>query len=335
MDDYKIQRENVNSVIIFEMIGFIGQTVLQDVLLTILICMGHFQWLPFPDFLFGVYVVLFFGIFFLMSVAGGYLVLHLGVDPMYPRKIIHVNALGLPFILPFWIPFGKNITTVALIGCMIFLAYIPLMEKIRNKSHLLQLAFASFDRPSDRPHTLSLAVTQSAATYFVMLPIGYVIAKTYGSQAFVPLVVMPVAFGDGLAEIVGRNWGGKYTYEVTALFTNRTYERSIPGSLCVYFATVFAILVTCFVDPGTWSTLQIGISLLLLPLLATVVEAKAPHSWDNALLLLSCGLFVIAMFMLPDMMLLVYDAEETIFDLESQGMEENVTSSGIFLQQNL
>ena len=102
-----------------------------------------------------------------------------------------------------------------------------------------------------------------------------------------------------MAEIVGKNWG-IHKFKTTAMFTKKEYMRSVEGSMCVYFACVFTILtVTQYLEPGVWNWFQELVAYIVLPPLMTAIEATAPHSWDNPLLLLGGGLVTFGIFFIP------------------------------------
>merc|ERR1712083_975073 len=84
-------------------------------------------------------------------------------------------------------------------------------------------------------------------------------------------------FGDGLAEPVGRKWGANYQYKTHGCCTEYDYVRSYPGSFTVWIVGVIAVAI-CF---DAFTTIQFVIAIVVIPILETVVEAKAPHTLDN------------------------------------------------------
>ena len=153
--------------------------------------------------------------------------------------------------------------------------------KLRRKFSILEQAFYSIDRPEDRPYTLVWLVTQAATAYVIMI-VAVIMLPTQLIQPalFIPLSV--IAFGDGLAEPVGIKFG-KHQYRVRALFSKKTFVRSIEGSLCVYAASILAVIWF-----NSYFTAKEFIALLLiLPILMTLTEAKSPHTWDTPFLLVT------------------------------------------------
>ena len=295
-----LRRGNVKNIILFEKLGLYGIIFVVYLTVTILVTMGTADWLPMVDAMFGLYMLIFFGSFGIIAVVGGSLVEYWGMRVMFSRKTIHICSFFNPFILFILIPFDKNLTTYSLTCCALFLAYAPLIEPCRKSSKLLNLAYKSFDRKQDHPFTLFWAVSQSFFAFVVMIPIGIFFSVVLDQHLFVCVPVMTVAFGDGLAEIVGKLFGN-YAYKTKAIFTQKEYTRTIEGSLCVFFSCIITILVIvyCLSDPIPWNTFQVVIACLIIPMSMTIVEAIAPHSWDNALLLLSGGIMTILIFFLP------------------------------------
>jgi len=295
-----IEKRNAENIIFYEKVGTYGSILLKYVTIALLICMGHFEWLPKVDGWFWVYMGLFFGIFFAVALVGGILVRNFGVNVMYTRKTIHFFSFFLPFTLFQIVPFQKTVTTYALTCCALFLANMPLRERYRINSGIYKIfyyAFISFDRPKD-PFTLLWVVSQSFCTFLVMLPISIILAGVFGAKDFILIPVMTVALGDGLAEPVGVNWG-KHVYKTNAMCTTFKYTRSVEGSMCVFLSCFFTILVVAtWFSPGVWSWFQIIAACSILPISMTWIEAVAPHAWDNALLLLVGGIGTILIFLM-------------------------------------
>ncbi len=298
--EVKKNRENIEKVQEFERIGIYLIAILIYITATILICMGEFEWLPFPDRWFGIYTLIFYGIFFIISVVGGILVDKYNMNVMYTRKFIHVFSFTVPFVLFQVVPFEKNLTTYSLNCVMLFIAYIPLIEPIRKAKYgkISYYAFKAFDRIDDQPFTLFWAITQSFISFVVLIPITLMLKFWFDAKEFMYITIMTVAFGDGLAEIIGRNFGF-HQFRTTAFCTRNVYKRSIEGSLCVFFSCLLTILVVAlWISPGKWNWIQITISCMIIPIVMTILEAISPHSWDNGILLFGGGMMTICIFLL-------------------------------------
>ncbi len=152
--------------------------------------------------------------------------------------------------------------------------------------------FAAFDRPEDRPHTLKWLFTQYLATYLVALPL-WLLFKKQGHTEAIPIIILINAVGDGLAEPVGVTWG-KHKYKVKALFTKTTFTRSLEGSFCVYAVSVLAL----FVYRDGFTTDQFIAAVIGVPIVATLAEAKSPHTWDSPFIFGATGLALAGVYLI-------------------------------------
>jgi len=244
-------------------------------------------------------------LYFLVWYCGGLLVLKKGVKVNYTRKINHFSLLFIPFILDMILkasPSTGNESTGSMqsdilfsaLGLLLGLSYLLLfIPPIRNRISILNTAFMSIDRPEDRPYTLLWISTQTAANFLVTIPFStYLLLINRMELIFIVMLIN--GFGDGLAEPIGIRFG-KHKYETRALFTKRKYVRSIEGSTCVFIAALLAIIIFRM----SFSPIQFLVALITIPIVMTLAEAFAPHSWDNPFLSLvgEISLFLIIEFL--------------------------------------
>lgn len=201
----------------------------------------------------------------------------------YSRKILHFSMLFVPVAIDSsrGISAGSSLSLMNIFtNAVLTLGLLSLfMANLRARFTFLEQAFHSIDRPEDRPYTLFWLVSQAAIAYLIMLMAVVLIPPPLLEPSLlIPLSV--IAFGDGLAEPIGVRFG-KHKYRTTALFSKNTYVRSIEGSLCVFIATILAVLWY----RSHFNDNQFVILLLMLPLLMTLTEAKSPHTWDTPFLL--------------------------------------------------
>ena len=165
------------------------------------------------------------------------------------------------------------------LGLLLGLSYLFLfIPPIRNRISILDTAFMSIDRPEDRPYTLLWITTQTAGNFLVTIPFStYLILIDRMELIFIVMLIN--GFGDGLAEPIGIRFG-KHKYETRALFTKRKYVRSIEGSSCVFFASLIVIIFFHL----SFNPIQFLVALITIPIVMTLAEAFAPHSWDNPFL---------------------------------------------------
>lgn len=160
--------------------------------------------MPIP-FEFWLHHTIFYALLFLIHYACGLLVIHQNFKVNYTRKINHFAFFFLPPLLSLAIEYTYSPATffIDLICVFIFLTFF--IKPLRNKVRVLSIMFCSFDRPEDRPFTLTWLYTQFIASYLVLIPL----LVYFESREMLPLVMIIVianGVGDGLAEPVGINW---------------------------------------------------------------------------------------------------------------------------------
>ena len=218
----------------------------------------------------------------------------------YSRKICHIFAYALPVSLHFlWVSGDKSVLPDSIEltwTCWFqFIPFIALIKPIRRKSSILLLAFRAIDRTQDRPYTLVWMLSQLLGNYISILAFHFYLGlQTNASLVRLALLPMLInVFGDGLAEPVGVRWG-KNKYTTAALWYNGSicagrFERSYEGSACVYVVTLLSLIPFRYLFTPT----QFAMTMVLLPIMMTVCEAWAPHTWDNPFLTSVCGAFLI------------------------------------------
>ncbi|HYN11124.1 MAG TPA: hypothetical protein VET51_00585 [Burkholderiales bacterium] len=227
--------------------------------------------------------VLFLAAFFL-----GLWVLRGGIRVNYTRKILHFLLFFVPLTLAAYLPYPGNYATVVLSGLVFLASILALSEPLRSRSRFLATVFAAFDRPEDRPYTLLWLTTQIFATYVVLIAM-LVWLQQYDKVPLIYITVLVAGIGDGLAEPIGVRFG-RHTYRTRALFTDRTYTRSLEGSACVLMSAVLAIFLMRSQLEGT----QFFLALLVIPAAMTLAEAWSPHTWDGPFLYLAGGASTVA-----------------------------------------
>lgn len=233
---------------------------------------------------FVIFQIIKFGILFGIAVGTGVLARDKMLKVNYTRKINHFAISFLPELLYKAIYYEMNNYTVAA-GALISLGYFVFFAPpLRSRVKFFETAFYAIDRPEDRPHTLFWFVTQFAAGIVVIIPFYLYFAHFYNYKlAYIPLLIN--GLGDGLAEPVGIRFG-RHFYNTRPLFGTKMYVRSWEGSACVFLAAV--VILLCFRE--LFSPAQLMVSLIILPVAATLAEAFSPHTWDAPFILLVCSL---------------------------------------------
>ena len=222
-------------------------------------------------------------VFFLITYYGGWLVRYRGVKVGYTRKINHFALFFLPLFVDDLFPYEKSLYSIS-IGLLLLITSMSLYcNYLRKRSGILSTSFLSFDRPEDRPYTLTWCTTQIMASSLVIFGL-LVCFSAIGRLDLIYIPILISGIGDGLAEPIGVRFG-RHTYVTKAVFGSRYYHRSFEGSACVFLTSfiVVAFFKSSFGEMQFWSVL------MFLPLLITLTEAKAPHTWDQPFIYMASG----------------------------------------------
>lgn len=215
---------------------------------------------------------------YLIQYGNGLLVQYRGVRVNYTRKINHFALFFIPMYIDRVFAL-ENSLGLFVFGSFLAISTLAIYVKpVRDRVPFIATMFRSFDRPEDRPRTLLWLSTQITAGFLVIIPMIILFAH----RGLLDLILIPVlinGIGDGLAEPVGVRFG-KHTYGVYALFTDKRYVRSLEGSACVF---ITSILVVAF-HFASFSQPQFIAAIIAVPILMTLAEAFAPHTWDTPFL---------------------------------------------------
>ena len=231
-----------------------------------------------------------YALLFLIQYVCGLLVIHQNVKVNYTRKINHFAFFFLPVSLLSVVEYEYNAATFAMDIVCVFVFFTFFIAPIRNRVKLISIMFHSFDRPEDRPLTLTWIFSQFAASYLVLIPL-LVYFDRHDMLPLIMIIIIANGVGDGLAEPVGIRYG-KRKYTTYALLTKKKYVRSYVGSACVFVATFMAILMY----QQYFSAMQLIVALLTMPILITLAEAFSPHTWDSPLIYGVGGVSLIGVF---------------------------------------
>lgn len=214
-------------------------------------------------------------ILFLIQYGNGLLVYNKGIRVNYTRKINHFALFFIPMYMDRIFAYEQS-PNLYITGCIIAIFTLVIYIKpIRDRIPVIATMFLSFDRPEDRPNTLLWLSTQIVAGYLVIIPMIILFLQN-GLLGILLIPILINGIGDGLAEPVGVRFG-KYKYKTYALFTKKKYVRSIEGSACVFITSL--IVVAAYHTHFT--QIQFIIALVSIPIVMTLAEAFAPHTWDT------------------------------------------------------
>jgi dolichol kinase len=220
--------------------------------------------------------------YLLSSFLLGWAVLRYHWNANYTRKLVGGLMLAVPYLALDWFPYAALPVHILLSYVIFFLLMLIFIAPLRRRSRFLTVAFASFDRPEDRPHTLTWLMTAFVASAVILLTMMWWAVPQ--APAYVFIAFIAVAVGDLLAGVVGFRFG-RHRFTTRALFTSKTYTRSLEGSACVFLTTVAAILYMH--SNNSLPAAQLWPALAILPLALTIAEAKSPHTWDEPVMFLT------------------------------------------------
>ncbi len=218
----------------------------------------------------------------LVQYCNGLLVTYKEVKVNYTRKINHFLLFFVPILLNQGYAHDYEFGLYALGAFLAVAKFVFYTRPVRDRVTIIRMMFRSFDRPEDRPYTLLWIVTQTAAGYLVLIPMGMLFSY-YQLYHLLMIPVLIYGIGDGLAEPVGVKFG-RHKYQTYALFTRNKYTRSLEGSFVVFITSV--AVITFYYFSAGFTTAQFVIALLVVPILMTLAEAFSPHTWDSPIMFL-------------------------------------------------
>ncbi len=170
--------------------------------------------------------------------------------PVYvTRKVVHMGGGVVATLLPFFV----KLETVIILGVGFFLLLLfSKRKKLLNSIHATE----------DYSTGALLFAPSLMITALIFWPKNILIFQG---------ATLILGLADGIAGIVGAKYGRK-RYKITG-------SKTIEGSVCFFFVTVFVICGILYINGGLTfdkSLVVLGSSLIL-----TIVEALFGNGWDN------------------------------------------------------
>jgi len=177
------------------------------------------------------------------------------------RKFLHIMIGNLPLIIPFF--------SLAIFPTLVAAPFILIT--------FLATPYSPFKGVSNRLKGLSVLTEEGHQWGLVFYAIAYtVLAFLFSVKAYIIAVgILPMAYGDAAASIVGEKYG-KHVFRLVA-------RKSLEGSMAM-FLVCFASLASSmlfFSYIYQFSFFSRILSLLVVSVVATVVEAISPMGFDN------------------------------------------------------
>ncbi len=206
------------------------------------------------------------------------------------RKVVHIFAA--PVFLTSWILFSGGIFS-RWIAAMVPLMFVLLFVAIGTGKMVNEAFVGSMSRTGD-PREL-LGGTLYYAVMLVVVTILWFYVPTTGIGNAVPtafIIFGCVAGGDGLADVIGRKYGGTQKFGIGGA------ERTVVGSIAMFvgsFLFGYVLLAIFSIEVPTFDIVVLLVPILILSLVATIVEALSPKGIDNWTVPISI-IFVIVLF---------------------------------------
>ncbi|WP_019500583.1 diacylglycerol/polyprenol kinase family protein [Pseudanabaena sp. PCC 6802] len=176
----------------------------------------------------------------------------LGHEPELVRKVVHIGTGNVLFLawglnIPLWLCFGASVTFTAIALLSYFLPVLPMLDDVGRKTHGV--------------FYYAVSIT-CLVTWFWSIGLP--------QYAVVGIIVM--AWGDGLAALVGQRWG-QHAYHFMG------NKRTLEGSLAMLVTSYAATCLILGIAQG------INLETFLIPLpvaaVAAVLESVSPGGTDN------------------------------------------------------
>lgn len=174
------------------------------------------------------------------------------VDSEFTRKIFHIGS-GNFILLAWWL----NISSLVIIEASlvagliaIISLFVPILPSINSVSR------------------------KSFGTLFYAISIGILTALFWhlGLPEYVAMGILVMSWGDGLAAIIGKNWG-KNPYEFWGI------KKSLEGSFTMGLVSFIVIcLILCLTSGNIWQNWLISI---IVAIFATILEVFSKLGIDN------------------------------------------------------
>jgi phytol kinase len=185
------------------------------------------------------------------------------------RKVLHILIGNFPFIIPF---FSESIFPIMVAAPFVLLTF--LVSPYSPIKSLKGMLFGLKDT-TQKGHSLGLVFY--AISYTVLA------ALFFDTPYIIAAGILPMAYGDGLASLIGERYGGR-KYKILS-------QKSLEGSLAVFagsfLSLVFGLLFYSLFHQ--FSPVEIIVLPLWTAVTATVVEAISPLGFDNITVPIICS----------------------------------------------
>ncbi len=210
------------------------------------------------------------------------------VSQIITRKLVHI--LAGPIFVVTWMLYSGGVIShylAAIVPLLFILLFVAIGTGVMKNDDFVNSMSRSGDPRELLEGTLYYAIVMLLMTFF------WFYASSTGIENANPtalLIIGCVSGGDGLADIIGRKFGGEKKFGI------RGSEKTIIGSIGMLVGSILvtSILVLIF----SLEAPHINLATLILPIIvvsivATIVEALSPKGTDNFLIFLAVILMLL------------------------------------------
>lgn len=170
------------------------------------------------------------------------------------RKFIHILAGIWMAFWPFYLPFDG----IFILGCV-------------------ALTFLLYSRYTQLFGAIYAVKRRTYGELFYALTL--IICSYYGQEPWIFTVsLLLLALADGGAAVVGRNFGRKNEYKV---FGKNNLKKSVAGTVAFIILAYITLGIGALVGGDEIISSNITVTLLILPIVVTILENTSPYGSDN------------------------------------------------------
>jgi dolichol kinase len=186
------------------------------------------------------------------------------------RKIVHIFAAPV-FVLTWYLYPGDTYSRyfAMIVPILFVLLFVGIgTGKVKNEAFV-----ASMSRSGDPKELL-----KGTLYYAIMIVIVTILWFYYPANPMAFVIFGCLAGGDGLADIIGRKYGGNKKFGIGGA------EKTVAGSVGMFFGSfLFSyILIALFsIEIAAFNLALLFLPVLVISLVAMIVEALTPKNLDN------------------------------------------------------
>ncbi len=198
------------------------------------------------------------------------------VSQIITRKFVHIFA-GPIFVVTWMLFSGRDIShyIASIVPLLFVLQFVAIGTGLMKNESFVNSMSRTGDPRELLEGTLYYAIVMLLMTFF------WFYVPSTGIDNANPtalLIIGCVSGGDGLADIIGRKFGGDKKFGI------KGSEKTIIGSMGMLLGSILvsSILVLIFsLEVPNFNILLLILPIVVVSIVATVVEALSPKGWDN------------------------------------------------------